>query len=356
MLFKEHLKKFLPPSSRTFQSFVDESRMVYQRILNETHYKPNIPLYDSNFELNYLQDHGFFNAIKACDFKDKYLKLVDGLSEKSIECVNRILNRIQVLEKYRQLPLDIYTLEEKENIAMISNIMLHNIIRISNDCFVFKKYKLPLCHFESCVFFDKHGISEIETDLSKIAKKDIVDAGGFIGDSVLILSPLTEKKIYSFEPMPYNFLNLKKTMEMNNIENAVCENLALGSKNGILNFHSDPEFSNGSCSYKVDNTDKRKDVIEVPVVTLDNYVKENDLNVGLIKTDLEGMEPDFLLGAKETICSQKPVLLLSMYHNDKDFFGLKPMIESWNLGYSFKVFKGLDYGICLETMLIAEVL
>lgn len=54
--------------------------------------------------------------------------------------------------------------------------------------------------------------------------------------------------------------------------------------------------------------------------------------------------------------TQRPVLLLSMYHNDRDFFGLKPLLESWDVGYRFKVFKGLDYGICLETMLIAEVL
>ena len=94
---------------------------------------------------------------------------------------------------------------------------------------------------------------------------------------------------------------------------------------------------------------------KVPVITLDEYVREHPLQVGLIKSDLEGMEQDFLLGAKETITTQKPVLLLSMYHNDRDFFGLKPLLESWDVGYHFKVFKGLDYGICLETMLIAEV-
>ena len=38
-----------------------------------------------------------------------------------------------------------------------------------------------------------------------------------------------------------------------------------------------------------------------------------------------------------------------------DFFNIKPMIESWDLGYEFKIVKPVDGAIILETMLIAEV-
>ncbi len=85
-------------------------------------------------------------------------------------------------------------------------------------------------------------------------------------------------------------------------------------------------------------------------------MREHQLRVGLIKTDLEGMEQDFLAGAKETIMKQKPILLLSMYHNDSDFFDMKRLLESWNVGYHFKVRRGREHSISLETMLIAEAL
>lgn len=52
---------------------------------------------------------------------------------------------------------------------------------------------------------------------------------------------------------------------------------------------------------------------------------------------------EFLKGAKETICTQKPAMLLSIYHQASDYFGIKPLIESWNLGYTFKIHKGVDF-------------
>ena len=65
---------------------------------------------------------------------------------------------------------------------------------------------------------------------------------------------------------------------------------------------------------------------------------------------------EFLKGAKETICTQKPAMLLSIYHQASDYFGIKPLIESWNLGYKFKIHKGVDLNIIVETALFCEIL
>ncbi len=48
-------------------------------------------------------------------------------------------------------------------------------------------------------------------------------------------------------------------------------------------------------------------------------------------------------------------MILSVYHNVDDFFNIKPMIEKLNLGYNFKVFKGFDYNVFIDTVLICEV-
>ena len=78
-------------------------------------------------------------------------------------------------------------------------------------------------------------------------------------------------------------------------------------------------------------------------------------NIGLIKVDLEGAEQRFLKGAEKTIKAQKPLLLISIYHTPSDFFDIKPLIESWNLGYEFTVFNPVDWGILIETMIICEI-
>ena len=305
--------------------------------------------YNNQFEYDYLQNHGFFQAVTGGDFMCRYMRLVDGLDEESVETVNRILTRIQIMEKHRVLPLDIYTREEKKILTFLEKEFPCEVLILSDNCYAYKQYRLPMNHFEPCVFLDKHGIAQIDTNRDRIMQGDIVDAGGFIGDSVLILSPLTNQKVYTFEPVKENFDLLQKTVELNHITNAVCEKAALGRQSGTAAF-AVQEFG----SHRTDSAGVGTE--NVPVITLDEYVREHHLQVGLIKTDLEGMEQDFLMGAKETIITQKPVLLLSMYHNDRDFFGLKPLLESWDVGYRFKVFKGLDYGVCLETMLVAEVL
>ena len=80
------------------------------------------------------------------------------------------------------------------------------------------------------------------------------------------------------------------------------------------------------------------------------------MEIGLIKTDIEGAEPDFLAGAKKTICGQKPILLIGICHTAHDFFEIKPLIESWNLGYRFSIYKpALTYGGAIsDTVLVAE--
>lgn len=98
------------------------------------------------------------------------------------------------------------------------------------------------------------------------------------------------------------------------------------------------------------------EIENVQIITLDEFVRENKIEVGFIKVDIEGFEMEFLKGAKEAICTQKPAMLLSIYHQASDYFCIKPLIESWNLGYTFKFHQGIDYGIPTETALFCEVL
>ncbi|WP_237416290.1 FkbM family methyltransferase [Helicobacter saguini] len=92
------------------------------------------------------------------------------------------------------------------------------------------------------------------------------------------------------------------------------------------------------------------------IITLDSYVEQNNIDVGFIKVDIEGFEQELLKGAFKTIKKFKPAMLISIYHNASDFFEIKPLIESWNLGYTFKFHKPVDGSISIETALYCEVL
>ena len=93
--------------------------------------------------------------------------------------------------------------------------------------------------------------------------------------------------------------------------------------------------------------------IEIETISLDSYVKDKNLNVGLIKLDIEGYGLKALEGAKETIKNFKPILLISIYHNGEEFFEIKDYIKQLNPHYNFIVRKLGPTRAFFDTNLIA---
>lgn len=245
---------------------------------------------------------------------------------------------------------DVFSDKEKEVVRNINSTFRREIIKLSDNCYAWKDYLLPINHFETSVFYYKNSIEELKNK-AYFKDKDIVDVGGFIADSALIFSNYTSKKIYSFEASTLNYSLMLKTIKMNDKENSIIPvNFGLGSSHKKVSI---PLQISSGLRTNEDLNKNNSEVIEL--IPLDEYVEKNNLNVGLIKVDIEGAEQDFLKGAEKTIKKYKPSLLISIYHNPSDFFNIKPLIESWNLGYKFKIVKCIDGQISGETLLIAEV-
>lgn len=285
-------------------------------------------------------------------YENKLQSLLRGLDEQSKSTICRILIRMSLIIDGNKKPIDLFTEDEQNMLMKMHEDFETRIIKVSKNMYCYNGYLLPVNQFDSSVFYSKYGMEYIE-NLDTISRGDIIDIGGYVGDTALLFSPMTNRKVYVFEASPSSYDIIQQTIKMNNLENIIVENIALGKENCTMQFSLSER---SSCNSLIERTGYvYTDKIDVQVLSLDQYVSENNVQVSLIKMDVEGAEQLVLDGATETIKKYRPTLLISMYHSAADFFEIKPLIENLGLGYKFTVFKPVNKAIVMETVLIAEV-
>ena len=294
----------------------------------------------------------FSDALNREDSAQRFRALIRGLDNESRNTVSDIIHRMGMIADGNKSLQDVYTQREQEEFVRMNDEFSSKIVKLNDNLYYYNGYYLPVNQFDSSVFYSKYAIDELTT-LDSVRNKDIIDAGGYVGDTALLFSSYTDKSIHVFEASPSNMDIIRETIRLNQLENIVPVSKALGEKSGTATFSLGER---NSCNSLVERPGYNyPNHIEVPVITLDDYVRENNLEVGLIKVDIEGGEQLLLKGAVETIRTQHPILLISIYHSANDFFEIKPMIEKMCDKYTFRIIKPANSAIVIETILLAEV-
>ncbi len=294
----------------------------------------------------------FSDAMNREDSAQRFSALISGLDNESRNTVSDIIHRMGMIADGNKSLQDVYTQREQEEFVRMNDEFSSKIVKLNDNLYYYNGYYLPVNQFDSSVFFTRYGIDKLTT-LDSVRNKHIIDAGGYVGDTALLFSSYTDKNIHVFEASPSNMDIIRETIRLNHLDNIVPVSKALGEKSGTATFSLGER---NSCNSLVERPGYNyPEHIEVPVVTLDDYVRENNLEVGLIKVDIEGGEQLLLRGAVETIRTQHPILLISIYHSANDFFEIKPMIEKMCDKYTFRIVKPANPAIALETILLAEV-
>ena len=294
----------------------------------------------------------FSDAMSREDSAQRFNALISGLDNESKNTVSDIIHRMEVISDGNKALRDIFSQREQDEFVRMNDEFKSKIVKLNDNLYYYNGYYLPVNQFDSSVFYSKYAIDELTT-LDSVRNKDIIDAGGYVGDTALLFSSYTDKSIHVFEASPSNMDIIRETIRLNHLENIVPVSKALGEKSGTATFSLGER---NSCNSLVERPGYNyPDHIEVPVITLDDYVRENNIEVGLIKVDIEGGEQLLLKGAVETIRTQHPILLISIYHSANDFFEIKPMIEKICDKYTFRIIKPANSAIVIETILLAEV-
>lgn len=268
--------------------------------------------------------------------------LIKNTDELSIESVDNFIKRQNYIATHNILEQGcLFTKLEIEQQKECSKIIQDISKKMSSYHFSF----LP-----SECFYGLSGLRWLpEYIKQKINNGIIIDVGAYEGDTAICFKEIFKpQKIYAFEPDNKNYNILKKNCEISN------DNTIIPVKFGLSN-NSEKSYlaSNGGESKQSTNSQDQ----ELELINFDNFWEiENKLNntISLIKMDIEGAEINALKGMEKTIKKDMPILAISIYHQPKDFFTIKPWLETLCPKYKFLI-KASPFSLTGETMLLAYI-
>jgi FkbM family methyltransferase len=127
----------------------------------------------------------------------------------------------------------------------------------------------------------------------------VVDVGANVGihTSIAARSVAPHGTVYGFEPVPENFEILVQNLSRNELTNVVLEPSAVGNEVGRSTIYLE-DHSIGTHSLLRGGNSNPSQTLSVPVTTLDSYFAAAMPEiVDLLKIDVEGYEPNVLMGA-----------------------------------------------------------
>lgn len=171
-----------------------------------------------------------------------------------------------------------------------------------------------LIPFETLNFY-QYEQEEIEMILGLIqcsGAGTIFDIGANIGYvSLCVAKTFSEKKVFSFEPIPSTFEQLCANINLNNIFTITPLNHGLSNLAGPVEFFFYPEGSGNSSLKQLVEVDSLIK-IETHVKTLDQVVDESGVSPDFIKCDVEGAELLVFQGGGKTLQTARPIVYTEM--------------------------------------------
>jgi FkbM family methyltransferase len=136
----------------------------------------------------------------------------------------------------------------------------------------------------------------------------------------------SQGRFFAFEPLPVSYKYLVKQFDLPNVE---IYNMALSDTKGTAKFNYVVDSPAYSSLQKGQYLASDKKIVEISVETdlLDNILDhklDTNQKVSFIKIDVEGAELQVLVGAKNIIKRDRPIIIFEFGSVAADYYGTKP--------------------------------
>ncbi len=138
----------------------------------------------------------------------------------------------------------------------------------------------------------------------------VIDVGANIGYFTLLMARCVgaSGKVYAFEPDPENFNLLRKNVRINGYKNVILVKAAVARKKGKIGLFVN---ENSNAEHSIYSFSKNQKKILVNSWSLDEYFSDKDKKVDFVKLDIQGAEPEALLGMKKLIRKNPKIEILT---------------------------------------------
>ena len=202
------------------------------------------------------------------------------------------------------------------------------------------------------------GVMAVISNCSNEPDTVVFDVGANCGQfCIKAANALNRINVVAFEPNPIIINRLKANIQLNPILDKRIRIVpcAVGDKPGVLSLDM-PVRNSGAASLLRDYSHEDHVTCEVNIVSIDQFVKENNIKVvHFLKIDVENFEPYVLLGAKEVIERYKPSIFIEQGSESHLNHGFN---QDWvyeflkNMGYSMFIY---DNGTFLPIKDFSEI-
>lgn len=138
------------------------------------------------------------------------------------------------------------------------------------------------------------------------------DVGANVGlHSFYVTRHFPNVKITAFEPLPGNAAYIREAIELNKFQNISVEEAAVSSSEGDAYFDVSKNNLMGKLAEQQTN-------LKVKLITLDDFVRRNNVYPDVIKIDVEGAESDVLRGSSHLIQQATPSMVIELHNPKQD--------------------------------------
>ena len=262
---------------------------------------------------------------------------------------NELINQSSHLRSYGPFYFNAQQSEDVEKrFSQIVNFFPNNkdreLLRKLFDLRLYRKeaeffeYSEALAQQQKKSFKDNDKYSR-HIDLNEVA--NVIEGGIFDGqDTYRLLEILRKnvgfKKIYAFDPFLDSYYSGDFSKK---IDEKLCEfhENVLWNQNERIAFSIDKINPANSCVLTGDALLGKDDVAVHDAITIDSFVEKNQINIDLIKLDVEGSEMKVLQGGEQTIKRYHPKMAVSLYHVKEHLFEIPEFLIACNPSYNFSI-------------------